>query len=142
MPEFTRRWNNFPTEQGAPQLTELTEPPYGSSVRASQGTFSGKTCSRPAPDAFSEHLLSRLQAGIRWLTAQHQSWLDDKKDAAIDERFSVALAACEKAVAIFYERHQRSAGTQDPIWSKRLRARLGWRRAFSSSRMITGSLEG
>jgi len=43
------------------------------------------------PDALSDHLLFRLQAGSQWLTAQHQAWLDDEKVAATDERFSVAL---------------------------------------------------
>ena len=43
------------------------------------------------PGALSDHLLSRLQAGSRWLTSQHQVWLDDEEDAASDERFSVAL---------------------------------------------------
>ena len=37
------------------------------------------------------------------------------------KRTSVALAASEKAVAIIYERHKRSEGTQDPEWSRRLR---------------------
>ena len=37
------------------------------------------------------------------------------------KRTSVALAASEKAVAMFYERHKRSAGSQDPEWSRRLR---------------------
>ena len=37
------------------------------------------------------HLLSRLQAGSQWLTAQHQAWLGNKEDVASDERFSVAL---------------------------------------------------
>lgn len=40
------------------------------------------------------------------------------------KRTSVALAACEKAVALIYERHKRSPGTQDPEWSKRLRKQL------------------
>ena len=40
------------------------------------------------------------------------------------KRTSVALAACEKAVAIIYERHKRSAGTQDPEWSNRLREQV------------------
>ena len=46
------------------------------------------------------------------------------------KRTSVALAASEKAVAIIYERHKRSAGTQDPEWSRRLRdqviSAVGW----------------
>ena len=37
------------------------------------------------------------------------------------KRSSVALGGCEKAVAIVYERHKRSAGAQDPEWSRRLR---------------------
>jgi hypothetical protein len=37
-------------------------------------------------------LLKRLVNGQKWLTAQHQAWLDSKPDAASDERFSVALA--------------------------------------------------
>ena len=106
MPKFARRWNSFPTERGVPALTELTEPPYGSSVSVLQGTFSGETCSRPAQDALSDHLLSRLQAGSRWLTAQHQAWLDDKEDAASDERVSVALDGwdeMERSLRLVYD---------------------------------------
>jgi hypothetical protein len=45
------------------------------------------------PNDLTNHLLSRLQSGSHWLTAQHQAWLEGKPDAANDERFSVALAA-------------------------------------------------
>ena len=56
-------------------------------------------------DALSAHLLSRLQAGSRWLTAEHQAWLEDRKDAASDERFSVALdawAGMERSLRLVY----------------------------------------
>ena len=96
MPEFTRRWNNFSGEVGVTPVTQVPEAPYVTSGTSLQGTLSEKTCSRPDPDAFSDNLLSRLQAGTRWLTAQHKAWLDDKKDAAGDERFSVALAAWDE----------------------------------------------
>ena len=36
-------------------------------------------------------LLQRLMAGVRWMDAQHQAWIDGKPDAATDERFSTAL---------------------------------------------------
>jgi hypothetical protein len=45
------------------------------------------------PDALTDHLVGRLQAGSQWLTAQHEAWLEGNPDAARDERFSVALAA-------------------------------------------------
>ena len=96
MPEFTRRWNNFSTEVGGNPSATSARSPYVTSGTSLQGTFSEKTFSRSGSDAFSEHLLSRLQAGSRWLTAEHQGWLDDKEDAASDERFSVALAAWDE----------------------------------------------
>jgi hypothetical protein len=46
-----------------------------------------------APNEVTDHLLSRLQSGSHWLTAQPQAWLEGRPDAASDERFSVALAA-------------------------------------------------
>lgn len=48
------------------------------------------------PNALTDHLLSRLQAGSQWLTAQHQAWPEDQPDTASDERFSVALAAWDE----------------------------------------------
>jgi hypothetical protein len=45
------------------------------------------------PNAVTNILLSRLQNGSRWLSAQHLAWLEGNPDAASDERFSVALAA-------------------------------------------------
>jgi hypothetical protein len=41
----------------------------------------------------ADHLLSRLQAGSRWLTTQHEAWLEGKGNAASDERFSATLVA-------------------------------------------------
>ena len=108
MPEFTRRWKYFSTEEGRTPLTELTEPPSVSSVSSFQGTSSDILCSHPAmdspagdggqrnmsqADAFSDHLLSRLRAGSDWLAVHHVAWLRNSPHAADDERFSVALAA-------------------------------------------------
>jgi hypothetical protein len=45
------------------------------------------------PNAITDHLLSRLQSGSHWLTAQHLAWLEGKQNAASDERFSIAVAA-------------------------------------------------
>jgi hypothetical protein len=45
------------------------------------------------PNAVTDNLLSRLQAGTRWLTASHQAWLAGKPDAASDGKFAAALAA-------------------------------------------------
>jgi hypothetical protein len=61
------------------------------SVRCEKGEISEQ--SRFQPNEVTDKLLSRLQAGSQWLTAQHQAWLDDRPEAANDERFSVALAA-------------------------------------------------
>jgi hypothetical protein len=44
------------------------------------------------PNAVSDNLIARLQAGSHWLTDQHLAWVEGKS-AASDERFSVALAA-------------------------------------------------
>jgi hypothetical protein len=44
------------------------------------------------PNAVSDNLLARLQAGSRWLTDQHLAWVEGK-GAASDERFSAALEA-------------------------------------------------
>jgi len=43
--------------------------------------------------AVTETLLTRLQAGSHWLTAQHEAWLAGNVDAANDKRFSAALEA-------------------------------------------------
>ena len=52
------------------------------------------------------HLLSRLRNGSQWLTVQHQAWLDHEKEAASDERFSVALdgwAEMERSLRMIYD---------------------------------------
>ena len=85
------------------ELLELVNQPSDSS----KGTISVLSeISPPRTDAFSDHLLSRLQAGSRWLTAQHQAWLDKKQGAASDERFSVALdawAEMERSLRLVYD---------------------------------------
>jgi len=40
---------------------------------------------------FTKKLLSRLQAGGRWLTAQQEAWVEGRKEAVDDEQFSQAL---------------------------------------------------
>jgi hypothetical protein len=45
------------------------------------------------PNPVADHLLSRLQAGSKWLTAQHKAWLEGNPDSASDARFSTALDA-------------------------------------------------
>jgi hypothetical protein len=47
--------------------------------------------SPPYPEA--SRLLSRLRAGGKWLTSQHKAWLEGKRTAVSDERFSAALEA-------------------------------------------------
>ena len=54
------------------------------------------TLSTFTPDALSDHLLSRLQAGSQWLTAQHQAWLSEDSAVTNDELFSVALAGWDE----------------------------------------------
>ena len=124
MPEFTRRWNNFSTEVGGNPSATSARSPYVTSGTSLQGTISGETCSRPAPETFfaggeakgvkslfkpdvlSKHLLARLRNGSQWLTAQHAAWLDDAPDAATDERFSVALSAwaeMERSLRMVYD---------------------------------------
>ncbi len=104
MPEFARRWNNFSTEEGGNPSDISARSPYVTSGTSLRGTFSEKTCSPPAQDAFSDHLLSRLQAGSQWLTAQHQAWLDEDSAVTNDELFSVALSA----YAMFTPRRRQS----------------------------------
>ena len=50
-------------------------------------------------------LAQAAENSSQWLTAQHQAWLDDKKDAASGERFSVALdgwAEMERSLRLVY----------------------------------------
>ena len=39
----------------------------------------------------SDNLLTRLQAGTKWLTHQHEQWLSNAPTAVNDERFSASL---------------------------------------------------
>ncbi|MFQ6026920.1 MAG: hypothetical protein ACE5Q6_05320 [Dehalococcoidia bacterium] len=55
-----------------------------------------KSQSVQVSNSVTDQLLSRLQAGSRWLTAQHRAWMDAAPDAASDERFSVALATWDE----------------------------------------------
>ena len=113
MPEFTRRWNNFSTEVG---VTPVPEAPFVTSGTPIQGTYSGKTFSRPGFDAFSDHLLFQLQTGSRWLTLQYQAWLDHERDAANDEEFSVVLATWTEL-----EQELRESGYQACIYGAQQR---------------------
>jgi diadenosine tetraphosphatase ApaH/serine/threonine PP2A family protein phosphatase len=70
----------------------LLPPDLKPEIRRCKAEIMALLC-EPRSNAVMDHLLSRLQAGSRWLTAQHQAWLDSKPDAASDQRFSVALAA-------------------------------------------------
>ena len=73
---------------------EWSTPPTDSDMH---GVISvGSVKSPTLNDGLSDQLLSRLQAGTRWLTAHHQAWLDAKPDAACDERFSQSLAAWDE----------------------------------------------
>ena len=69
--ELKREWSETPTNPDVySEISELSE----------KSLLSAACSCDPFPsqaDAFSEHLLSRLQAGSRWLTAQHQTWLID-----------------------------------------------------------------
>jgi hypothetical protein len=56
-------------------------------------------------------LLSRLQAGSQWLTAQHQAWIDEVESAVSDQKFSRALAAW-----IELERELRALGFEGCIF--------------------------
>ena len=63
------------------------------------------TLSTFKPDALSDHLLTRLQAGSDWLTIHHQAWLNGNPNAADDERFSKSLAAwgeMERSLRLVY----------------------------------------
>jgi hypothetical protein len=66
-----------------------------------------QTPSNPAADA----LLSRLQAGSQWLTAQHQAWIDGAESAVSDQKFSVALAGWAQL-----EQELRALGFEDCIF--------------------------
>jgi hypothetical protein len=63
----TRRWS---LEQGAPN--------------DSASTF--------ISNKVTDKLLGKLQAGSQWLNAQHEAWLEGRRSATNDERFSATVA--------------------------------------------------
>jgi hypothetical protein len=97
---FTQRagdWKNRPRYREQRRSPQEIEKAKNSATITTPSMPSVSSVKGPAkPNAVSDNLLARLQAGSRWLTAQHLAWLEDKQDAVGDDRFSVALAAWDE----------------------------------------------
>jgi hypothetical protein len=128
MAEFQRRWGgNILPQALKNNLTDLTESPARGesdysvkSVKPIGAGLAEKICTRPEPaspasggseDSAIATLLSRLQAGSQWLTAQHQAWIDGAESAVSDQKFSVALAGWAQL-----EQELRALGFEDCIF--------------------------
>jgi hypothetical protein len=70
-------------------LSELS--PVAGDFGPSDGCEKSALSEKSPPCPGSDSLLSRLQAGSKWLTAQHKAWLEGQ--GVSDERFSAALEA-------------------------------------------------
>jgi hypothetical protein len=89
--KFTSKWLNFP-ETGQDRTSKTVK---SSSAVIDTGDEEGceKSELSPSQGIVLNNLLSRLQGGSEWFTAQHEAWLAGQPDAASDERFSSGVVA-------------------------------------------------
>jgi hypothetical protein len=105
--DFQSKWIKLSADYAKDSPTKPTKPGFVSSVSGIQGEEGTKIsdASLAVPQ-----VLSRLQAGSRWLGDQHQKYLADDPTAVSDTQFSAAIAGWD-----LMERELRATGYADCV---------------------------